>query len=1049
MAIDRGRIGRYLCVMFRGLIMFLLVALPAGAPFAQSGEASAERPAEYMIYQYPGVSLVVKIEAPGVSFESRIYGPEDALLKSSGIPSGRIGALYQFVEAVDTPRQLMIKVSPDRRVDRSVIGLELIQLPDRDRNSAALARAYRLLSYGAELVHSNDTTTWAMKTYTLQNAASAFAGMGWEEMRLWSEFHAAHLILHKLNDELTAMELAGEIQQAARRAGFEAIELAALVLEGDALMLAGEKSSGPMAAARFEQLHPVLDHVVILAQALGLESEQAYALYNDGLAYQNQNQPGAAINQFQKALDVSLTAGNPDLVNEIRSTAAAAYESMGSPADAINLLEEIGSDLENDAGQELTDTLFEKGRILNDNFRYREAASELGQALDIQRSGSKGAGAWGPIGLALAWSHYSMGDPEQAADLILESVPRTPQSQNMDALVQAYSGLASIYRAREDFSQMDLYREKQGVLARSDQQHVDFMFESAMDAWSREGPQSRAAREKLARVRTESAGRGSGLSGQRAELYLCLLNIEQGGRGACSAGDVSNSHEALRNSGLPRLALDSDFVMAQILRREGREREAHDVMEGLINEIFVLRNALPGVLGAWFWQTKDAIFSEYMAITLSRSGAQAGKPVDGKSTLLALNHIRMVESSEQAQRSDLTNTSGDDAIRSLLARREAAAADGTAGEALAAQANRALKNIAGTIDTASSGLSPASLDKVMARLSADETLLTYYLDDSSDYVIVGTRRAVSLLKLSGSSPVSVRLLDLRAQIQAGTAEDFWVLPELERIGKVLIGPVSDYLANRVYLLPGGALNGFPFNALRLNGRFLAEDHEVINVANLSDSTAFQPVLQQNYSEQVFLAGNPQTSQELFSYDVQISPEISAVTDRFVGPGLQVVQGVALSADEFRDRRFVRAGLIHLAMPGILDLGNPDRSRLLLSGTGMEFGMEVLTPPDIRSLDFQAGLAVLSHTDAVGASPSSFDSRIGFVADFLEAGVSSVVASLWVDADYDPTGFVNEFYTHLEATGDVTKALSLTRMNYLRSQDDTNFRSWAGFQLFIR
>ena len=1048
MTIDPGPIERYLCVMFRGLLFFLLVALPAGASCAQSGEVSADHPAEYMIYQYPDVSLVVKIEAPGVPVEARIYGPEDALLKSSGIPSGRIGPLYQFVEAVDTPRQLMIKVSPERSVDRSIISLELIQLPDRDRNSSVLAQAYRLLSFGTELVHSNDTTTWAMKTYTLRNAARAFAGMGWEEMRLWSEFHAAHLVLHKLNDELTAMELAGEVQESARKAGFETIELAALVLEGDALMLAGENSSGPVAAARFEQVHPVLDRVVILAQALGLKSEQAYALYTDGLAYQNQNQPGAAIGQFQKALDVSLTAGNPELVNEIRSTAAATYESMGSTADAIDLLEDIGSDLENDEGQELTDTLFEKGRILNDNFRYREAAVELGQALDIQRSGSTSGGAWGPIGLALAWSHYSMGNLERAAGLILESIPRTPQSQNIDALVQAYNSLANIYRAREDFSQMNFYREKQGVLASSEQQRMEFMFESARDAWSREGPRSRTAREKLTRIRTEAAARGSGQSGQRAEMYLCLLSIEQNGRGSCSAGDVMQSHDALRNSGLPGLALDSDFIMAKILRREGREREAHDVMEGLINEMFLLRQALPGVLGAWFWQTKDAIFEEYMAIALARSGADSGKPVDGKSALLALNHIRVIESSEQAP-GDLADTRGDDALRSLLARREAATAGGTGEEALAAQVNQALKTIAGTIDPAVSRLSPAALDKVMAGLSGDETLLTYYLGDAADYVIVGTRRAVSLLKLSGSSPVSVRLLDLRAQIQAGTAEDFWVLPELERIGQALVGPVSDYLAQKIYLLPAGALNGFPFNALRLNGRFLAEKHEVVNVANLSGSTVFHPVLQQDYLDRVFLAGNPQTSQELFSYDVQISPEISAVTDRFVGPGLQVVQGVALSAEEFRDVRFVRAGLIHLAMPGTLDLGSPDRSRLLLSGTGPDAGMEYLTPSDVHSLDFEAGLAVLSRTAVVGSSPSSFDSRLGFVTDFLDAGVSHVVASLWVDADSDPTGFVRDFYTHLEATGDVAEALSLTRMNDLESQDDTNFRSWAGFQLFIR
>ena len=65
----------------------------------------------------------------------------------------------------------------------------------------------------------------------------------------------------------------------------------------------------------------------------------------------------------------------------------------------------------------------------------------------------------------------------------------------------------------------------------------------------------------------------------------------------------------------------------------------------------------------------------------------------------------------------------------------------------------------------------------------------------------------------------------------------------------------------------------------------------------------------------FLAGNPQDGQDLFSYDMQVSAEVTAVTDAFVGPGLNIVQGVALQKDEFQDQRFAGAGLMHLAIPG--------------------------------------------------------------------------------------------------------------------------------------
>jgi CHAT domain-containing protein len=183
--------------------------------------------------------------------------------------------------------------------------------------------------------------------------------------------------------------------------------------------------------------------------------------------------------------------------------------------------------------------------------------------------------------------------------------------------------------------------------------------------------------------------------------------------------------------------------------------------------------------------------------------------------------------------------------------------------------------------------------------------------------------------------------------------------------------------------------------------------------------------------------------------MQVSAEITALTDIFVGPGLHIVQGVALRKDEFRDERFTGAGLIHLATPGTLDLAFPDRSGLLMSRTSASSAMEYLSPGDIRALDFEARLVVLSQTTATAGNRSSFDSRMGFISEFLDAGVSYVVASLWSGEDNETTVFMSDFYRALESTGDVVEALSVTRMRRMESNDEANFRSWAGFQLYIR
>ena len=165
------------------IVTSLLAAMllsAAAAVFAQPERATAAKPAEYMIYQYPAVSLVVVIDARETEFEASIKGPEGAPVSETAVAARRIGPVYQFVDPVNTPRQLMIAVNPAQPIGRSRIGLELLQLPESDRNSRALARAYRYLAHGMKRVRTDTTATWVERVQSLQNAAQAFTAMGME-----------------------------------------------------------------------------------------------------------------------------------------------------------------------------------------------------------------------------------------------------------------------------------------------------------------------------------------------------------------------------------------------------------------------------------------------------------------------------------------------------------------------------------------------------------------------------------------------------------------------------------------------------------------------------------------------------------------------------------------------------------------------------------------------------------------------------------------------------------------------------------------------------
>ena len=997
---------------------------------ARTDPSPSMKPAEYMIYQYPRVSLVVVIDARETEFEARITGPEGAPVSETGIAARRIGPVYQFVDAVDTPRQLMIQVNPARRVDRSRISMELLQIPESDRNAQALAQAYRFLAHGMRRVYTDSTTTWAERSYSLRNAARAFSFLGMEEMSLWSEYYATHLVLHQIGDVLLALERGQAVQAAAERAGFETIELAAATLEADALMVAGEKSRGDQAVARYESAHDSWQRVIRMAGELGFEAERGRALYRDGIAYERQGRLDRAIERYEQALEVTGAAGDPDLLNEVRATAAAAYENRGSTSGAISLLDDIAGDLsdqEESAQQELARNLYEKGRLLNRTFRYREAAQELARSLDLQRN-DPSIDHRGLAGLEMGQALYALGYLEQAESEILESLPRTSLTEKR-AQDRAWGTLAAIAREQGRFGPMADYRVKQGRLRESAIDRAAFLFESALDALEQDRPGSANA-GRLFREAREAAIGSDLLTGARASLYLCRAELHARGAGACDPGRVRAGYELLRHSGIPTVEVDTELAWAGVLSLAGKHDEARIVATGLVDSVQFYRERLPGAIAPWYSAHREALFRLYLELA-RRSSAE--------DLLLALERLRRLE------RVTADAAAIEDTVRGQIAR--VAAAQPAPGDELSRRVHARLESFREQSGWSGGALSRDGLRRNVQSLGRNESILTYLFSGPDVYAVSANRKGIDMQRLAGAGRAREPIEAVRTVLRdaaAGTPDE-----DLEKLGRWLLKPVAGRLEQTVYFLPSGPLNGFPLDALRLDGRYLAQRHRVVNLGSLTSLETPVQALGTGFGRQVFLAGNPRAGRDLFSYGVTTSGEIDAVRDRFVGDGLHIVQGVALQSDEFEDDRYGTASLVHLAMPGRVDLAYPDRSRLLLSGERESPAAEFMTPEQVRAITVQARLAVLSGTSFTARARTDYDSRVGLVDDLQAAGAPQVLAALWPAGDTETAAFMGDFYRALETENDVAGALYETRKSRIASKSDTNIRSWAGFQLFIR
>jgi CHAT domain-containing protein/tetratricopeptide (TPR) repeat protein len=1037
--------GRKLAALV--LALCLLAAESAWA--AEPSEVSPAKPAEYMIYQYPGVALLIRIDAIETEFESKVYGPERALVRASQVPSRRIGPVYQFIEAVDTARQLIIEVTPAYPTERSRISMELVQMPENERTSPLHAEAFRLLSRAMDSTLANDSTTWAMKVYTLKRAAYAFEQLGWEELRLWSEYFAAHLVFYKLHDELSAIELAREVQAAARKAGFGVIEMAALQLEGTALLSAGSMASeGASAQEIFSETHEVLKRASALADELGFQSERGLALFNDAVAWEKQDNLERALEQYRHALGIAVSAGDAELANRIRNNAAFAYEAQGSITGAIEMLDQIGDELsEQEAALELAESLYEKGRILNSSHRYPEAANALSKSLSLQESAGSGKHL-GQTGIALGQAYQGMGLMEQAAQRLRESIDQTPASGQEPELERALLMLAGVHRFRGNIDAMSTTREEQAAFVNSEVQRARYIYEQALDVLAMSPGEIATVRSLLKQSRQLARASGDPLMAHHVLLQLC----KHGARVAtvaqdCSQGNIRQSYDYLVSAGSPRYALEARFAHSEILRREGRLSQAIADMNQLVDEIRYYRHVLPGVLGFWYWENRDRIFGEYMSMLLQQSSGDGGAMRDNGQLLFALNKLREIvsaDSGEYPASRGASRDDGSDQIRSLLAAREEAV-DEAATLRLAFMINEALRNNREAFNAQDPGLSVKDLDTLLGHLPERAALLTYYFSDNEIHAIIARRSGIRILKLPRSGEISSGLNQLRKSLGSQLLIENH---DLETLGRLMVGPFFHQLPELVYLMSSGSLNGFPFDLLRLDGHYLAESHSVVNLMSLSALKKSNVRIDTGDINLFFLAGNPGVKQDVFDYEQELSAEIRAVTDIFVGPALHIVQGSALKRDEFQDERFENADIIHLAIPGTASLEFPAQSKLILSGSPEKPGGEYLMPQDFQGRRFSASLAVLSSLRLQGSNRSRFSSYLGFVTDLLSSGVDAVVASLWALEDPDLALFMAAFYQNLADHPDVATALLKTRRDMLLTPTTEAPGSWAGFQVYF-
>lgn len=261
----------------------------------------------------------------------------------------------------------------------------------------------------------------------------------------------------------------------------------------------------------------------------------------------------------------------------------------------------------------------------------------------------------------------------------------------------------------------------------------------------------------------------------------------------------------------------------------------------------------------------------------------------------------------------------------------------------------------------------------------------------------------------------------------------------DKLGAALLGPLNIAPGERLIVVPHGPLHYLPFQALRLDGRYLIETHPV-SVAP-SASIAMRLAQQSPRVDAVLTAfGNPRIEDK---YDLPgAEQEVQRLAQLF--PRNTVYMGAAATKTQFRDVAS-NAALMHVAAHAEADEIDPLYSRILLANEGGRHNF--LEAHEILDIPMQGtALVTLSACESGLGRVARGDEVLGFTRSFLSAGTSSLIASLWPVSDDATAVLMSTLYAELAKGRDVQQAMQAGQLAVLKEPRMSHPFFWAPFNL---
>ena len=352
------------------------------------------------------------------------------------------------------------------------------------------------------------------------------------------------------------------------------------------------------------------------------------------------------------------------------------------------------------------------------------------------------------------------------------------------------------------------------------------------------------------------------------------------------------------------------------------------------------------------------------------------------------------------------------------------------------------------------------LQSVRHTLGPNEAMLAFQV--STEHEFLGRFEGGSWLTVATNQRVFARKLPDRRELEPVIETILTMIPNgdtpvlrqaLAALHQRLFADVFDQLSpeiDHLVILPDGMLYRLPFSVLRPG-----KDGEPLGVAYQMEIAPSATLWhrwrnQENHNESgnALILADPVPAAGLVSggravgrswsladgIPLQALPyarkEGNAII-RYLAGDSRIEVGEAASehllktnADKFR--------ILHFAAHAVVDHDNPERSAVVLSpGSETEDGM--LQPREIAQLDLEGSIVVLSTCHSASGLLFRGEGAMSLARAFMQAGATSVIATLWPLDDRGGAEFFKTFYRHLAKGLSISEAARKTRAGLYETQ----------------